>query len=206
MRARAFFLGMALWMALPSAAVADETLEPGRLAAGQRRKFRLDHELFAAGTLLPLDAFYKGIGPVASYTFHFGDAFGWEVARAGYSFRLETSLHEQLENDFKVSATEFEEAQLLLGSALVFRPLYGKLALMNSSVIHGEMFGLLGGSVMRFTRSFKPGPQAGLGFRLYLSEAISFRTEARYHLLFSGGLTHVVEISSGFAFNLGGAD
>lgn len=206
-RANAFFLGLALLACLPASAFAEESaLEPGRLAAVQRRKFRLDHELQVAATLLPLDAFYKGIGPVAGYTWHFGDALGWEVVRGGYSFGLKTGLREQLENDWNVAPTEFEEAQLLLGSALVFRPLYGKMALLNRSVLHAEMYGLLGGTVARYTKSFKPGPQAGFGVRFFLSESISMRVEGRYHLLFSKGLEQMLELSAGFAFNLGGVD
>jgi outer membrane beta-barrel protein len=204
---KSLILGLALFASLPSAALAEESaLEPGRLAAVQRRKFRLDHELHVAATLLPLDAFYKGIGPVAGYTWHFGDRLGWEVVRGGYSLDVKTGLREQLESDWNVAPTEFEEAQLLLGSALVFRPLYGKMALLNRNVVHAEMYGLLGGTVAKYTRSFKPGPQAGLGVRFFLSESISFRAEGRYHLLVSKGLEQLLELSAGFAFNLGGVD
>ncbi len=195
---------MALLLAAPAAAESLE--EPGRLAAVQQRKFRMDHELFAAAAFLPWDAFYKGLGPSAGYTLHFTDSMAWEVVRGTYSFSLPTSLREQLEQDYAVAPTRFEEVQILAGSAFMFTPLYGKFSLFNRSVLHGEAYGLAGGSVAKMTETFKVGPQVGLGVRLFLTESVSLRAETRYHALFSNGLTHVIDVSSGVAIDFGSAD
>lgn len=198
----------ALAASIPIAASAEENAEePGRLAAVQKRKYRLDHELYAAAGLLPLDAFYKGIGPVASYTWHMGDVIGWEVVRGQYSFAMATSLRNQLIKDFQVKPTEFEEAQYLLTSSLIWTPLYGKMAMFNSRVVHAEMYGILGATVARFSKgSFKPGPQVGLGLRFFLSPSVSLRLEGRYHYLFANTSSQIVDIAAGLAFNLGGTE
>jgi outer membrane beta-barrel protein len=205
MRAKAIAsLIVAAALAAPLVSRAEEAEEPGKLAAVQKRKFRMDHEIFAAAQFMPLDAFYKGIGPVAGYTIHFTDVFAWEVVRGGYSFRVDTSLRDQLEKDFGVAPTRFEEMEWLVSSAAMFTPFYGKLALANSAVTHAEIFAVVGATVAKFNDAYKPGPQAGLGLRFFLSERISVRFDARYHYLFSTTSTQMIDLSLGLSLSLGG--
>lgn len=186
---------------------AEEAEEPGRLAAVQRRKFRMDHEVFAALALQPLDAFYKGLGPVAGYTLHFSDVWAWEVLRGGYSFRLKTGLRDQLEKDYAVAPTKFDEMEWFVGTAAMITPFYGKLSFVNSSVTHAELFLTIGGSVGRFSENtYKPGPQAGLGFRFFLAQWVSLRFDCRYHYLIAKNPTQVVDLTLGLALSLGGTD
>ncbi len=209
MRAQATLaLLLAAVLAFP-AAVKAEGDEPGQLAAVQRRKFRMDHEIFLGGGLQPLDAFYKGLGPVGGYTLHFTDVLGWEVVRGGYSFRLGSGLREQLKKDFGVAPTRFEEMEWYVGTAAMITPFYGKLALLNRAVMHAEMFILVGATLGTFTGqtpTYKPGPQAGLGLRFFLSEWISVRFDFRYHYLIANKPTQVIDIALGLCFNLGGTD
>jgi len=194
-------------LAAPVPAFAGEDEEPGQLAAVQRRKFRMDHEVFLAAELQPLDAFYKGLGPVAGYTLHFNDVLAWELLRGGYSFRLKTGLRDQLEKDFAVSPTKFEEMEWYVGTAAMITPFYGKFALVNRAVTHAELFVLLGATLGSFTgNTYKPGPQAGLGLRFFLSEWISVRFDFRYHYLIAKRPTQIIDLSLGLSFNLGGTD
>jgi len=199
---------LAAALAAPAAVWAEEA-EPGQLAAVQRRKFRMDYEIFAAAELQPLDAFYKGVGPVGGFTLHFTDVLAWEVLRGGYSFRLKTGLRDQLEKDFGVNPTKFEELEWYVGTAVMITPLYGKLSLVNRSVTHAELFLLIGATVGRFAGEggvYKPGPQAGLGARFFLSEWVSVRFDFRYHYLVSNKPTQVIDLALGLALNLGGTD
>lgn len=203
-------MGMALLVALP--VLAYEAEEPEKLAAVQKRKFRLDHEIFAAAVYQPLDAFYKGLGPEVSYTAHFSDLIGWEVIRGTYSFNFETKLREQLRKDFAVSPTKFDKLQWMVGTAAVLKPMYGKHSFLNYGVVHADLYFLLGASLGRFelgkadSNSYKPGPQAGAGLRFFVTESLSVRAEGRYHYLISRESTQIVDISLGLAVNLGGAD
>ena len=200
-------LAVALLGLLPLPALAQENPEDaGQLAAVQKRRYRLDHEIYAAANFLPWDAFYKGVGPTGSYTWHFSDQLGWEVLRGSYIFRLPTGLRDQLTKDFNVSATRFEEMEWMVSSGLMYRPLYGKFSISNRKVVHAEMYGTLGGTVAHYTQTFKPGAQLGAGGRFFLTTWMSLRLDARYHLLISDKFTHVVELTGGLAFNLGGAD
>ena len=193
-------------LASPARSRADETEEPGKLAAVQKRKFRMDHEIFATIGLQPLDAFYKGVGPVGGYALHFTDSLAWEVVRGGYFFRLHTGLRDQLQSDFGVAPTKFEELQWLASTAVMFTPFYGKLSLLNRAVTHAELFLILGGSLGKFDTTYKPGPQVGAGLRFFLSDWISVRFDARYHYLFANKQTQVLDLSLGLAISLGGTD
>lgn len=192
----------------PAAASAKDAVgEPGRLAAVQRRTFRVDHEIYAAAGYLPLDAYYKGVGPIGSYTWHMSDAWGWEIVRGQYSFGFSTSLRDELLQIFRAKPADFEETKLLVSSTIVLKPLYGKLAMFDSRVVHSEVYGLLGATVGVFSSgAFKPGPQVGLGFRFFLSHVVSLRVEARYHYLFAKAPSQIVDIAAGFSFNLGGTE
>jgi len=195
-------------LALPLSSFAQDE-DPGKLAAVQKRKYRMDHEIYLQAGLQPLDAFYKGFGPIAGYTLHFTDVLGWEILRGGYAFRFETGLREQLQKDFGVAPTAFEEMEWFAGSALMITPFYGKLSLLNSAVTHAEFFLLVGAVVGEFAAEkpvYKPGPQVGIGLRFFLSNWVSIRFDCRYDYLFGKKSTQVVDLTLGLAISLGGTD
>lgn len=213
MRAQATAVILLAGLLAPAAAArADDASEdPGKLAAVQKRKYRMDHEIFASAGFLPLDAFYKGVGPVAGYGLHFNDSVAWEIFRASYSFRLHTGLHDQLVKDFGVNETKFDELQWMASTAAMVTPFYGKLSFVNRAVSHAEVFFVVGGTVGKFKDTYKPGPQGGLGARLFLSPSVSLRLDVRYHYLIgrqgsAWNTTQLVDLALGFALNLGGTE
>jgi hypothetical protein len=72
-------LAVLLLVSSAALAQADELENPGVIAAVQERAFRMQHELHLGVGVLPLDAFYKGLYAQVGYTFHFTDAFAWQV-------------------------------------------------------------------------------------------------------------------------------
>ncbi|MEO1273406.1 MAG: hypothetical protein AAFX99_35420, partial [Myxococcota bacterium] len=54
----------------------------------QNRKNLGTHELSVGFGVLALDAFTKGITASGSYTIHFNEIIGWEVAQFVYSFQF----------------------------------------------------------------------------------------------------------------------
>ena len=147
----------------PVASAQLEALEnPGTVAAVQDRLFRMNHELHLGVGVLPLDAFYKGVTASVGYTAHFSDTFAWTVGRGLYSYNLDTGLRGQLENQFGVAPTEFEEVEWMVGSDLVWSPWYGKTSFLNQSVTHFDVSLVAGASVLRMVdRSFRPGAEPG---------------------------------------------
>ena len=190
---------------LAAPARADEGDDVGRLAAVQKREQRMAHEIFGAAQFMPLDAFYKGIGPSVGYAYHFTDLYAWEILRGGYSFRIKTGLDTDLQKKWQVTPTRFEELEWMMGTAAMFSPMFGKIAFSNGSVSNIELFFILGASLGKFNDSWKPGPQGGLGLRFFLGRLVSLRFECRYHYMISARPTQVLDVALGLAINLGGA-
>jgi outer membrane beta-barrel protein len=200
---------------LPGLARAQaEALEnPGTVSAVQERQYRMNHELTLGVGVLPADAFYKGVLGSVGYTYHFSDSFAWQVGRGSYSYNLKTSLREQLERDFEVSPTNtaFEEqVQWMVGSDLVWSPIYGKMAINNRSVVHFTGFLLGGATVMKLQRTdgFRPALNLGLGVRVFTGRNLSFRFDVTNNVVFVGAtrLIQVPTLQLSTALNFGATE
>ena len=211
---RAFFVGLCLLSAVvPSAALAQtEDLEnPGTVSAVQDRAYRLQHELDLSFGVLPLDAFYKGLYAQVSYTAHFTDHFAWQVGRAAYSYAAKTGLREQLERDFGVLPTAFEEVQFFFGTDLMWKPFYGKFSVLNKTVVHAEFFLMLGATLFKFTNAFRPGVNLGGGLRIFFSRYVSTRLDITNNVVIpiGGGsttFTNVMTTTLSLGINFGATE
>ena len=186
---------------------------PSSVNALQDRAFRLENEFTVMVGVLPSDPYTKGLYVQGGYAFHFNDAFGLQ-ARGAYSLPLPTSLRQQLERDFVVLPTAFTRVLFFAGGDLVFRPLYGKLSVLNKSVVHGEFHLLAGGSAFGFTdglTTLRPAVNLGGGGRLFLGRYASLRLDVVNHIVLAApgamsGITNVLAISFGLAVNFGGTE
>jgi len=174
----------------PGPAVAEDDDEADQSsyssAVIQNRKYDPTHEFTATIGILPLDAFAKGITTSGSYTLHFSPHAAWEVAQFSYSFQVETDLNDKLAA-FDIEPTPFELLEYYLASNFVFKPLYWKGSWLNTGLTYGELLLTVGPAYGWFTRSSRPGLSIGTGFRLFGSQLLSFRLDARY-LMFASGL------------------
>ena len=197
-----------LILVLPTLALAQsEDLEnPGTVSAVQERAFRMNHELTLGVGTLPLDAFYKGYYAQVAYTFHFSDSFAWQVGRGAYSYNVSTGLRQQLERDFAVLPTAFDEVQYLVGSDLMWSPLYGKTAFLNRSVLHFEAYLILGGTAFKFTNHFRPAINFGAGARLFHNKYVSYRLDVTNNFVVSDKPFNVISIQLLAAVNFGATE
>jgi outer membrane beta-barrel protein len=203
-----------LFLAPGLARAQAEALEnPGAVSAIQERQYRMHHELLLGVGVLPDDAFYKGLVGTVSYTYHFSDTFAWQVGRGTYSYNVQTGLRRQLERDFEVAPTASayeEQVQWMVGSDLMWSPLYGKLAVLNNKVLHFEAFLLGGGSVVKINRAdgFRPAANVGLGMRLFKGDTVSFRLDVTNNVVFTGtrNINNVLSVQLGTAFNFGATE
>nr|WP_242594216.1 outer membrane beta-barrel domain-containing protein [Corallococcus exiguus] len=194
-------------------AQAEELENPGTVSAVQDRLYRMHHELSLGVGVLPADAFYKGLIGTVGYTYHFSDSVAWQVGRGTYSYNVQTSLRRQLERDFDAAptATAFEDqVQWMVGSDLMWSPLYGKTSFLNSNVIHFEVFLLAGGTVVKVDRSdgFRPAVNLGLGVRMFSTQNVSFRLDVTNNTVFAGAsrIINVPTVQIGTAFNFGATE
>jgi outer membrane beta-barrel protein len=172
-------------LGLAGPAAADEDPDDnGPRVAIQNRKHALRHELTAAVGTIPIDAYYKGLTGTVQYTFHFNDNWAWEVVSFSYSRNFWTSLRTDLENNWRSpTSPEIPEMQYFGDTNLVWKPLYGKLAYLNRSLVYGELFLTAGAAAANYSVKSKPfiGGDVGLGFRVHLSERVSARLDLRYY-------------------------
>lgn len=184
----------------------EELENPGTIRAVEDREYRMNHELTLGVGVLPLDAFYKGVTLNVAYTYHFTDTFAWQVGRGSYSYNLNTGLRSQLERDFNVLPTQFEEVQWLVGSDLVWSPVYGKTAILNRKVAWFEGFLVGGGSVVKLTTGFRPAINVGVGARLFTSKWVSFRFDATNNFVITDRLLNVPTLQLSAALNFGATE
>lgn len=205
-------LSLVLSVGSSAFAQVNELENPGVTSAVQDRPYRLLHELDLWFGVLPLDAFYVGVFAQVGYVYHFTDRFAWQVGRGAYGLAARTSLRSELERTFGVQPTANDEVQFFVGSDVMWKPLYGKLAVMNRLVIHGEVHLLGGVSLFRFTNSgFRPGINLGGGGRIFLNKWVSFRLDITHNVVIptGGGTTsfaNVMTANLALALNFGGND
>ncbi len=165
-----------------------------RIFSIQERPYRLGHEFQLGVGVSPLDAFYVGAVLSGSYTFHFSDFWAWEIASINYSFNVDTPLEGNLFQDFGVLPARGggERINLFGTTSLIAKPLFGKLAVWNSSIVYAETFFSLGGGP--FISATPTGENSfvdlatniGVGVRFWQSEALSVRFEIRDYVVFKG--------------------
>jgi len=195
---------LTLWM-FPSFALAqtEELENPGTVSAVQDRQYRMNHELSFGVGVLPIDAFYKGLLAQLGYTYHFSDSFAWQVGRGAYSYDVDTGLKAQLQRDFGVLPTAFDQVQWMVGSDLIWSPFYGKSSFLNRSVRHFELYLIGGGSVLKLTSAFRPAVNLGLGARLFTGQHISFRLDITDNVVITSHPFNVPTVQLSVALNFG---
>jgi outer membrane beta-barrel protein len=198
-----------------SVARAEDDVDSSEVAtyAVQKRLFRLGLELSAGGGFLPLNAFSKGFVADGSITWHFSSGWAWEIAQGGYVIAsLDTGLKNQLLDNFGVQPTQLSTPQFLTSSNIVFTPYYGKLAGLNRTVNHIEIFFPFGLALGRYQNPavFEQGLDIGIGLRWFLGTHTSLRFDARDYLLFQGfndfNLTNELLVAIGLSVAFGGEE
>jgi outer membrane beta-barrel protein len=190
----------------------QELENPGVISAIQDRPYRMQHELDLWVGVLPLDAMYIGVYAQLSYVYHFSERFAWQVGRGAAGLAARTPLKGDLERLYGVQPTANDEVQFFVGSDVLWKPFYGKLALLNRSVIHGEVHLLLGATLFRFSNSgFRPGVTLGGGGRVFVSRNVSFRLDMTHTVVIPTGggttsFTNVMNVNLALAINFGGND
>lgn len=189
-RVRGVWLGAVLaWgVASPAWAQDVEVFDAPRIFSIQERPFRLGHEFQLGLGVLPTNAFYVGAVLAGSYTYHFTDFWAWEIASFGYSMNFDTSLEDELHDEFGVAPVGGggERIHMFGASSLVAKPLFGKLAVFNESTVYSETFFSLGAGPVLKGEFWRFAAQVGMGLRFWSSDALSVRFDLRDYLIFTG--------------------
>lgn len=216
-------LSVILLLQVPDASCEDSKAEASKEAtvyAVQNRIFHRDHEInFDFGYIANEDFFHPfpiGFG----YTYNFSDNFGWEVGRAQYIISPENDLKSDLEQDFGITPSKFAKPTFMFHSHLLYKPFYGKNAVLNKGVINHETYFFIGGGFLNYEWQYPDGsplntgssseivPSAsfGIGSKYFINQKFCLNFEIRDIMNFrDGGMENQIYIGVGlgFRFNLG---
>ena len=195
------------WLLCGAATSVASDSEP-RVQAIQSRKYVMRHEYTVWVGTLPMDAFTKGLTFSGSYALHLNDILAWEAAHFTYSVGVNTRLADELAALVQpVGPTPFEVVQFYGTSNLVFKPLYGKMAVLNRKVIHQEMSMKLGVGVGRLTLSTRPVIDVGVGWRVFLDQHASLVFDLRDTVFIAADDLHTeLWLGAGLSLSFGGRE
>jgi outer membrane beta-barrel protein len=184
---------------------ADDELDAGRVIAVEDRPFRMIHEFSASAGLVPLDALYTGYSLGGAYTLHLSDLVAWEAISFHYSANVTSDLEKRLAERWSVAATKTPRFEYIATSHVVLSPLFGKTSAFNGNITWLQTSLTLGGGIAHFTDGFRPAISGGLLFRVFFSQRVSARLDARSTLVpdLPSGLEHVLQVMLGVSFNFG---
>jgi len=179
----------------------------------QEKIFHRYHDLGICFSYIPDDDFYDSYGIGANYVYHLNDTFSWEVIRGIWMFNQEKSLREDIQNSLNIAPSFYDEPAYMVHSQLWFRPLYGKSAVRNKSIVFHETGLFLGAGLLGFDRKKTFSSDAndtalsisfGLGTTFFINNFTCVSIQIRDLMHFKDNQTEnriSLEMGCGFRFN-----
>ena len=165
-----------------------------KVDAIQKRDFLKDgrHEFTLHTGVIPNDEFYTYVAMGLRYSYFFAEDIGMEIWGT-YEHALKTDFEELLEQRaedlLKVEVPQ--SVMLLAGVNAVWSPIHGKFAMFDSTLVHFDVYLSMGAGFILTQIRDLVGTEEGLepdmagnvgfGFRVFLSDWISIRTDMRQY-------------------------
>ena len=179
---------MALILLSGSVGWCDSQTDEEKVYAVQNRVFHRNHQLDLSIGYIADDDFFHVFPVSLGYTFHFGDSLSWEVMRFAYNVNQDKDLKDTLETDFSAQPERFPEQTYMYHSHLVFKPLYGKHAVLNRGIVNNEIYLFAGAGMVHYEWDYSTGEtdtedavsiSFGTGMRFFLSQRFCLNVEIR---------------------------
>ena len=181
-------IAVAISAGAPNGWCEDQTAEE-EVFAVQNRVFHKSHEIALSLGYIADDEFFMVYPISVGYTYHLNNKWSWEVGRLQYFYNKDRGLKGTLEDPpFNAQPEFFIEPKYMLNSHLVFRPLYGKSAVMNKRVVNHETYLFAGPGITGYEKNYSTGDSDtedvfnlsfGAGFKYFLNERWCLNVEAR---------------------------
>jgi outer membrane beta-barrel protein len=158
-----------------------------KVTAIQNRIFYKHHELGVSAGYIADDDFSHVYPIAASYTYNYNEHLSLEVLRFQYMFTQDKDLKAEL-LDIGVQPSRYPEQKYAIHSHLIFKPLYGKDAVLNRGIVNHETYVFVGGGVVRYEwiRSYgenetedAPSLSLGVGMKFFLNQKFCLNVEIR---------------------------
>ncbi|MGD9158881.1 MAG: outer membrane beta-barrel domain-containing protein [Desulfobacteraceae bacterium] len=199
---------------VPEASCKDAK-EEAMVYAVQNRIFHRNHEInFNLGYITNED-FYHSFPIGFGYTFNFSENWGWEVARAQYIVATENDLKSDMEEQFGITPSEFAKPLYMVYSHLVYKPFYGKNAILNKGIINHETYLFAGAGVVNYDWNYPeghplyssdegemvPSVSFGIGSKYFLNQKFCLNFEIHDRMNFrDDGMKNRISLSIGLGY------
>lgn len=155
--------------------------------------------------LLPMDAFYKALSLGVSYNRQISGPWSWEVLNFEGALKQDTSLKDDLINNFSVKPTGIlDHVKNYSTTSAMYTPIYGKNLFFNKKIIHSEIAFLFGAGVINFN-SGDNAPLIGTGaqIRFFSSQSFSVKFDSRlfYHMAKNKSSNFMIDVGFTFSFD-----
>lgn len=166
----------------------EETELSEPVYAIQEKVFFKHHELSFVTGYISNEDFYEVFPFGLAYTYHFDDTTSWEVARVYYDVTMEKDLMEDLVNDHGAAPEQFYKPKAQLLSHFIYRPMYGKDAVLNESILNHETFFFIGGGIDIYSKhdpdeetsdEFAFCGSFGAGIKYFINDKVNVSVELR---------------------------
>jgi outer membrane beta-barrel protein len=140
-------------------------------------------EVFGGASLSLNDAYYQHFAFAGSAIFYPHDAFGIGVGVDFLYAHPKTSNVDVVRQSLTSVPAVFELPKLFAHVDLYWIPIYGKVSLFESNIIHFDFYGTAGAGVATaFGKRRPPEVNVGVGQRFFLGDWLALRFEVRDHL------------------------
>ncbi|MEL6545231.1 MAG: outer membrane beta-barrel domain-containing protein [Myxococcota bacterium] len=153
-------------------------------------------ELAPFASLSMNDAFYQHLALGGSLVYYPQDSFGIGIGVDYLYANIETSNVDAVRQGLTSVPGQFEQPQLFAHLDFYWVPIYGKVSLFDSSILHFEFYGTGGlGIASALDDDIQPAVNFGLGQRMFLSDWFALRVEARDHVYLTNQTVNRVQRS-----------
>lgn len=167
--------------------ICGESKEGGSINAIQDKTFHRYHEIDLCLGYIPDDDFYKVYPVGASYTYNYNDWLSFDFR--GYTMVNEDKdIKKTLEKDFGAAPEQFSEPQNMFHGHFLFRPFYGKSAILNKGIINHESYVYAGYGIVNYKKQYSSGESSsenaqsfsfGIGTKYFINQNVTMSFEIR---------------------------
>jgi len=133
-----------------------ETEKP-EISIVQERLFDRKNEIGFSVGHLPDDNFYEVFPVSFNYIHHFTEHYAWEVIRASYMVNSERDIKRDLEENFGVTPSTFDEMTSHIETSFMIKPTYGKDSVWNKYIVNTETYLSVGAGMATYNKNLSYG-------------------------------------------------
>jgi outer membrane beta-barrel protein len=140
----------------------------------------------------PFDPYYNAFAFTAGYTHSFSRSFAWEALSLSYLYTIDSSLREQLADEFEQNPDLIKRPKLTLSSHLIFMRIFGKFTSTDDRVRYFRAGPMLGGGIFQNSQESFPTANVGLRLEMHVSEGFAWKIDVRDHVAVTRGFGNYV--------------